>query len=212
MTATTSDGVPVDLTAAADQAAPLDALLVDAALGPFRRFTPNASSARWVVRLATRPQTTGRRLGDLVGQLTRIGVGSTVAAPSRRDRRFADPAWSENPLLRRVVQAYLAAGQTAEQLIADARLDWRDELRVRFLVENVVEALSPSNVPLLNPSSAKAAIDTAGISFARGGRNSSATLRPRPARRPWSILPRSRWAAPWPSARDLSCCARRCSS
>jgi polyhydroxyalkanoate synthase subunit PhaC len=171
MTAATSDGVPVDLAAAADQAATLDALLVDAALGPFRRFTPNASSARWVVRLAIRPQTTGRRLGDLVGRLTRIGVGTTTVAPSRRDRRFADPAWNQNPLLRRVVQAYLAAGQTAEQLIADAGLEWRDEQRVRFLVENVVEALSPSNVPLLNPSSAKAAIDTAGMNFARGGRN-----------------------------------------
>ncbi|MCU1668825.1 MAG: hypothetical protein JWP40_1752 [Blastococcus sp.] len=31
---------------AADWAAPLDALLVDAALGPLRRFTPDASTAR----------------------------------------------------------------------------------------------------------------------------------------------------------------------
>jgi hypothetical protein len=30
------------------------------------------------VRLATRPWTTGRRLDDLVGQLTRIGVGRSV--------------------------------------------------------------------------------------------------------------------------------------
>jgi polyhydroxyalkanoate synthase len=171
MTTTTSHGPPVDLAAAADQAAPLDALLVDAALGPFRRFAPNVSSARWAVRLALCPQTTGRRLGDLLGQLTRIGVGTATVTPARQDRRFADPAWSENPLLRRLVQAYLVTGQTAEQLIVDAGLDWRDEQRVRFLVDNVVEALSPSNVPLLNPSSAKAAINSAGLNFARGGRN-----------------------------------------
>jgi polyhydroxyalkanoate synthase subunit PhaC len=171
MTATTTHGPPVDAAAAAEQAAPLDALLVDAALGPVRRFAPNASSAKWAIRLASRPLATGRRLGDLVAELTRVGAGTATVTPDRRDRRFADPAWSENPLLRRLVQAYLVAGQTAERLIADAGLDWRDEQRVRFLVENVVEALAPSNVPLVNPSSAKAAIDSAGLNFARGGRS-----------------------------------------
>ncbi len=64
---------------------------------------------------------------------------------------------------------YLAASRTAEALVDDAALDWRDDRRVRFLVDNLVEALSPSNVPLVNPASAKAAIDTAGGNLARGG-------------------------------------------
>jgi polyhydroxyalkanoate synthase len=67
------------------------------------------------------------------------------------------------------VQAYLAAGMTADQLVGDAALDWRDDKRVRFLVENLADALSPSNVPLVNPASAKAAIDTAGVKFVHGG-------------------------------------------
>ena len=41
---------------------------------------------------------------------------------------------------------------------------------MQLLVENLAEALAPSNVPLLNPASAKAAIDTGGISLARGAR------------------------------------------
>jgi poly[(R)-3-hydroxyalkanoate] polymerase subunit PhaC len=171
MAATTPDDPQADLAAAADQAAPLDALLVDAALGPFYRFTPNASSARWAARLAMRPWTVGLRMGELVGELARIGLGTATVAPSRRDRRFADPAWTENPFLRRLVQAYLVTGQTAEQLIADADLDWRDDQRVRFLVENLVEALSPSNVPLVNPTSAKATVDTGGMNLARGSLN-----------------------------------------
>ena len=44
---------------------------------------------------------------------------------------------------------------------------------MRFLVENLVEALSPSNVPLVNPASAKAAIDTAG---AEPGRAAACSL------------------------------------
>jgi polyhydroxyalkanoate synthase len=155
----------------ADQAAPLDALLVDAALGPLRRLTPDSSTARFVLELARRPRTTGRRLAGLAAELARVGAGTSTVAPSKRDRRFADPAWSQNPLLRRAVQAYLAAGLTAEQLLGDAALDWRDEQRTRLLVENLVAALSPSNLPLVNPASAKAAVDSAGMNFVRGGRN-----------------------------------------
>jgi poly[(R)-3-hydroxyalkanoate] polymerase subunit PhaC len=153
------------------QAAPLDALLVEAALGPLRRFAPDASTVRFAFQLARHPRTTGRRLGGLAAELARIGAGTSRVAPSKRDRRFADPAWTENPLLRRAVQAYHAAGQTAEQLLGDAALGWKDEQRVRFLVENLVAAASPSNLPLVNPASAKAAIDTAGMNFVRGGRN-----------------------------------------
>jgi polyhydroxyalkanoate synthase subunit PhaC len=155
----------------ADQAVPLDALLVDAALGPRRRFAPDSSTVRFAFGLARRPLITGRRLGGLALELVRIGAGTSTVAPSKRDRRFSDPAWTENPLLRRVMQAYQSAGRTAEQLVDDAELDWRDEQRTRFLVENLVAALSPSNLPLVNPASAKAAVDTAGMNFLRGGRN-----------------------------------------
>ena len=153
----------------ADRAAPLDALLVDAALGPVRRFTPDLSIARWATSLALKPLTCARRVGELAAESRRVVVGTSTLAPGKRDRRFTDVAWLENPLLRRLVQLYLAGGRTVEQLVVDADLDWRDEQRVRFLVDNLVEALSPSNVPLVNPSSAKAVIDTAGLSLVRGG-------------------------------------------
>jgi len=153
----------------ADQAAPLDALLVDAALGTFRRFAPDMSAAKLAVALARRPDATGRRMGGLAAEFGRIAVGTSVVAPPKRDRRFADPAWMQNPLLRRIVQAYLAAGQTADELVGDAALDWRDDKRIRFVTDNVAEALSPSNAPLVNPASAKAAIDSGGLNLARGG-------------------------------------------
>jgi polyhydroxyalkanoate synthase len=168
---TTQPGTQPVADDAADQAAPLDALLVDAALGPVRRFAPDASTVRFAVHLARRPVRTGRRLGGLAAELVRIGAGTSSVAPSKRDRRFTDPAWTENPLLRRVVQAYQAAGQTTEQLLGDAALGWRDQQRVRFLMDNLVAALSPSNLPLVNPASAKAMVDTAGLNFLRGGRN-----------------------------------------
>ncbi|QSR28195.1 poly(3-hydroxyalkanoate) polymerase [Nocardioides aromaticivorans] len=153
----------------ADTAAPLDVLLVDAALGPVRRFLPDMSTARWAVSMARRPRLTARRLGGLAAEAGKVVLGTSEVTPKRGDRRFTDAGWTENPLLRRLVQLYLAGGRTVDQLVDEADLDPRDRKRVRFLVENVIEAMSPSNVPLVNPASAKAVIDTAGLSLVRGG-------------------------------------------
>jgi polyhydroxyalkanoate synthase len=154
----------------AESGPPLDALLVDAALGPLRRFAPDMSTAKWAISLARKPEVTARRLGGLGAEAGRILTGSSTVAPHRRDRRFTDVAWTDNPLLKRLVQLYLAGGHTAEQLVTDADLDPRDRHRVRFLLENVIEAAAPSNLPLVNPASAKAVIDTAGLSLVRGGK------------------------------------------
>jgi polyhydroxyalkanoate synthase len=151
----------------ADTAAPLDALLVDAALGT-RRFIPDASTARFLGGLARRPGTTARRLGHLASEAARAAAGASTLTPSPRDRRFADPAWAQNPLLHRLMQVYLAGAQSAGSLVADAGLNRRDGLRVQLLLDNLVEALAPSNLPLVNPASAKAAVDSGGLNLVRG--------------------------------------------
>ena len=160
---------PDDTTALAESPPPLDMLMIEAALGP-RHLVPDMSTARWAVALARQPRTTSRRLARAGTEAARVLVGRSTVEPHPRDRRFTDVAWSENPLLRRLVQLYLVGGRTAEDLVAEADLPPRDRKRVQLLVENLAEALAPSNVPLVNPASAKAAIDTGGISLARGAR------------------------------------------
>ncbi|HEY1622282.1 MAG TPA: alpha/beta fold hydrolase [Streptosporangiaceae bacterium] len=60
---------------------------------------------------------TGAELGKIV-------AGRSSLAPDRKDRRFADPAWTGNPLLKRTVRAYLAACAAAGALYGgSARLD-----------------------------------------------------------------------------------------
>ena len=152
-------------------AAPLDLLLTDAATGMLRRLNPGGSGLRLAAALAGRPRLVAGRGRQLLGELTRIAVGTSQVQPSRRDRRFADPGWAGNPLLRRTMQAYLATAQTAEGVVAEAGLDEADSERVGFVLTNLVDALAPSNNPLLNPAAVKAAVDTGGGSVLAGLRH-----------------------------------------
>ncbi len=153
-----------------DAAGALDLFLPDAALGTLRRFRPDSSMVRYAARLARRPGTVAWRAAKLAADLAGIAAGSSAIAPARRDRRFSDPAWSENPLLKRTVQTYLALGRSAEDLLADAELDWRDNERLKFVLTNLIAASAPSNYPLISPAAWKAFIDTRGLSAVRGAR------------------------------------------
>jgi polyhydroxyalkanoate synthase len=149
----------------------LDMVLVDAARGPLRRLVPPAGTAlRFGSALARQPRTVARRTGELVREIGKVTVGSSELEPGKKDKRFADPAWTGNPLLRRAMQAHLATARTAWELIDDADLGWQDDERIRFTATNLVDALAPSNVPVVNPLSLKAFIDTGGGSAVRGFR------------------------------------------
>jgi polyhydroxyalkanoate synthase len=163
-------------TQAADAAAALDLLLAAAALGPLRRLVPGAAGIRLATALARRPRTLAHRTTWLAAELTRVGLGRSTMAPSPGDRRFTDPAWTCNPLLRRLVQAYLATGRTVEQLLDDADLAWRDAQRVGFVADNLVQALAPSNNPATSPVFWKALADSRGRNVIRGARHLAADL------------------------------------
>jgi polyhydroxyalkanoate synthase len=154
----------------ADVAAPLDLLLSDATRNPLQRFLPGMSAARFGASLARRPGRVIDRSRDLATELASIGVGRSQLAPHEKDKRFTEVGWSRNPLLRRAVQTYLAVGATARGLVDDADLDWADDQRMSFFVDNLVEASAPSNNPLLNPLVLKTMIDTGGENLLAGGR------------------------------------------
>jgi polyhydroxyalkanoate synthase len=154
-----------------DTAGPLDQLLTQPAVGITRRLLPAGPALRFLGAAGRRPTRVATRIGDLTSELGRIAIGTSAVAPARNDRRFADPAWTQNPLLRRVVQAYLAAGGTAEGIVQDVPLDWADAEKMQFAVSNLVEAASPSNNPLLSPVAWKATIDSGGANLVTGPRN-----------------------------------------
>jgi polyhydroxyalkanoate synthase subunit PhaC len=157
-----------DLTGARAEA--FDVLLADAALGTHRRFLPGKAAVKLGLGLGGKPHVLARRGRSLAAELGRVVSGSSQIEPSRRDRRFADQAWSSNPFLRRLVQSYLATATTVKTLVDDAGLDWSSAQQLDFVVDNLLEALAPSNWPL-NPQALKAAVDTGGLNYLRGAGN-----------------------------------------
>src|ERR1700752_2741646 len=172
--------VALDTDGFDDIAVPLDLLLTRPVFGLAERITPNLSWARLAVNLARQPRVVASRATTLGRELAAIAAGRSEIAPARGDKRFADPAWVGNPILKRTMQAYLAANKTVDQLFSDARLDWRDAERMRFVLNFVTEGLAPSNIPFVNPLGYKAAIDTGGMSVVRGLRHFVTDMRKSP--------------------------------
>ncbi|WP_336028471.1 PHA/PHB synthase family protein [Geodermatophilus sp. FMUSA9-8] len=157
--------------AASEAVTGLDMVLVDAARGPLRRMVPPVRTLGALgAALVRKPDAVTGRGGELVRELGRIAVGRSEVAPSPKDRRFADPAWTGNPFLRIPMQAHIAAARAAAGIVDDVDLGWQDDERIRFALTNVVDALAPSNVPFLNPLALKAVIDTGGRNLVTGAR------------------------------------------
>ncbi|MHA6628653.1 PHA/PHB synthase family protein [Pseudonocardia sichuanensis] len=146
----------------------LDALLADTATGPLR-LLPGTSGLRCTAALAGRPRAVVRRGAGVVAELARIGLGRSRVAPAPDDARYADPAWTTNPFLRRLAQAHLAASTAADSLVTDAALAPDDDARVRTAVAALAGLLAPSSTPL-HPQVWRAAVETGGASTVQGVR------------------------------------------
>ncbi|HEX8571648.1 MAG TPA: class I poly(R)-hydroxyalkanoic acid synthase [Allosphingosinicella sp.] len=92
-----------------------------------------------------------------------------VAAPERGDRRFSDPAWSEEPVFDYLKQAYLLTAKRALEMVEEAKgLDEGARTRVEFFTQQYLNAISPANFAFTNPEAIRRAIDTGSISLLSG--------------------------------------------
>ena len=92
---------------------------------------------------------------DLWGSSMRRLAGEEAAAaiaPSPRDKRFADPEWKSNQFFDFVLQLYLLTTQWAHELVRNAEgLDPHTRKKAEFYVQQITNALAPSNFVLTNP-------------------------------------------------------------
>jgi polyhydroxyalkanoate synthase len=84
------------------------------------------------------------------------------------DRRFAGQEWLENPAAAYVAQMYLLNARTLLQLADQVQGDEKTRARIRFAVQQWIEAASPANYLALNPEAQRKALETKGESIAKG--------------------------------------------
>ncbi|MBR0974036.1 PHA/PHB synthase family protein [Bradyrhizobium japonicum] len=109
---------------------------------------------------------------DLWGSAARRMAGQDAApaiAPSPRDKRFADPEWKSNQFFDFVMQLYLLTTKWAHELVRDADgLDAPTRRKAEFYIQQVTNALSPSNFVLTNPEVLRETVASSGENLARG--------------------------------------------
>ena len=96
-----------------------------------------------------------------------IGSSDQPKAPVK-DRRFASSAWTDNPATSFLSQMYLLNARTLMQMAEGIEGDDKTKARVRFAVQQWIDAASPANFLATNPEALKLALDTQGESLAKG--------------------------------------------
>lgn len=104
-----------------------------------------------------------------------VAEPQSFAAPLA-DRRFADAAWQQDPLASFQARAYLLNAEFLQRLAAEVQADDWLRRRLRFAVEQWVDAAAPSNFLAFNPQAQRRLIETGGASLAAGLRNLCADL------------------------------------
>jgi polyhydroxyalkanoate synthase len=98
--------------------------------------------------------------------LNQPAVGA--APPSATDRRFAASEWSANPAASFTSQMYLLNSRTLMRMAEAVEGDAKTKARLRFAVQQWVDAMAPSNFLALNPEAQQLALKTQGKSLAAG--------------------------------------------
>ncbi len=103
-----------------------------------------------------------------LGELWRQGL---QVQPPRDDRRFASDAWARNPVAAHAAALYLLHTRTLMRMADAVQADAKTRARIRFAVQQWIDASAPSNFWAYNAEAQQKAIETRGESIARGVQN-----------------------------------------
>ncbi|QSF53176.1 class I poly(R)-hydroxyalkanoic acid synthase [Brevundimonas fontaquae] len=133
--------------------------------------------------LAAQPDKMIQAQADLFGRYMRLWSSTARQAageapdPAPVDKRFKDPAWSENPMFDMMRRSYLLTSDWMNGLIAGVEdVDPTLKRRAQFFIRLLTDAFSPSNFLASNPVALKALAETSGESLVKGMHNFAADL------------------------------------
>ena len=117
------------------------------------------------------------RYMDLWASTTRRAAGDETPTTPSKDKRFKDPAWSENPAFDVMRQSYLVTSDWMNGLVSSVEdVDPLTKRRAEFFTKLLTDAFSPSNFLASNPVALKALAESNGESLVKGMQNFAADM------------------------------------
>ncbi|KRB70690.1 poly(R)-hydroxyalkanoic acid synthase [Noviherbaspirillum sp. Root189] len=115
------------------------------------------------------PSTLSRLQSDYMQQMTSLWQEMLNAkAPAIGDRRFTSPEWHSNPMFAFNAAAYLLNARFLMALADSVEAAPRAKQKIRFAVQQMVDAMSPANFLVTNPEAQQKIIETKGQSLTKG--------------------------------------------
>ena len=150
--------------------------------GPGPELYAKAMAAYWT-ELANNPGKLIERQVGYWGQALKHAIeaqhalattGKPVAPedPQPKDRRFADPLWSEHPYYNFLKQQYQISAKAIADTVHDlGGRDRADKRRVEFFSQQILDLFAPTNFLATNPEAMSRAVETEGESLVKGLEN-----------------------------------------
>ena len=99
-----------------------------------------------------------------------------MKTPALQDRRFAAPEWAANPLSAFSAASYLLNSHFLTAMADAVEAAPREKQKIRFAVQQLVDAMSPANFLATNPEAQQHLIETKGESLTKGVANMLADM------------------------------------
>jgi polyhydroxyalkanoate synthase len=115
------------------------------------------------------PSAVAKLQNDYMQQLSSLWQQMLASqTPSIADRRFAAPEWQSSPLHAFNAAVYLLNARFLASMADAVEATPRARQKIRFAVQQMVDAMSPANFLVSNPEAQQKIIETKGESLAKG--------------------------------------------
>lgn len=95
-------------------------------------------------------------------------VEMMMIAPTGGDKRFVDETWRTDPRFYPLQRSYLLYSELMQQAVEAAPVEPEAKGRLRFIVRQITDAMSPANFFVTNPEAIQLAMETGGESLTKG--------------------------------------------
>ena len=137
---------------------------------PFDPFALAQAAGEAAIGFAARPAELLNVQLEAAKQWTDFWTGamSGTSTEKPRDRRFSAAEWQDDPYFRAIRDAYLLASKQLRETVEKSAGNGSNGAMARFLLDQYLNAISPSNFAATNPEVVKRTKETGGANLVQG--------------------------------------------